>query len=239
MSMKSKLNVRNIPLEEIDKMCTYELPKGVKLKDFIVEKDENSQKHCLLGIGGGGLNLVESISKNRPNYHTMMAHIDYDDLDKRECEHKLYLLSDVEEREILTVENKRALSTFVKGNKQLYVIATFGRETHRSEVVEVMVKHLHRIGREVTLIVVKPFLFEVIPGRIRAINESIKKLEAYTQKIVVFHNEDLLAIKEKSEMSMPEVFSAFNDVVRLTIEENKVHSSEQVVNVYLGDLISK
>jgi len=87
------------------------------------------------------------------------------------------------------------------------------------------------------LIVVKPFLFEVVPGRIRAINESIKTLEAYTQKIMVFHNEDLLAIKEKSEMSMPEVFSAFNDVVRRNIEENKMYSSEHVENVYLGDLI--
>jgi len=235
--MKSKLNVRNIPLEQVDKMCTYKLPKGVKLKDFIVEKDKNSHKHCLLGIGGGGLNLVESISKNRPNYHTMMAHIDYDDLDKRECENKLYLLSDVEEREILTVDNKQALSAFAKGHKQLYVIVTFGRETHRCEAVEMIVKHLHRIGREVTLTVVKPFLFEVIPGRIRAINESIKILEAYTQKIMVFHNEDLLVIKEKSEISMPEVFSAFDDVVRLSIEENRIHSSEQVENVYLGDLI--
>jgi len=237
MSMKSKLNVRNIPLEEIDKMCIYEFPKGVKLKDFTVEKDENSQKYCLLGIGGGGLNLVEYISKNRPNYHTMMAHIDYDDLDKRKCENKLYLLSDVEEREILTVDNKQALSAFVKGHKQLYIIATFGRETHRCEAVEMIVKYLHRIGREITLIVIKPFLFEVVPGRIRAINESIKKLEAYTQKIVVFHNEDLLSIKEKSDMSMPEVFSAFDDVVRLTIEENKVYSSEQVVNVNLRDLM--
>ena len=235
--MAVKLNVRNIPLEQVDKVCTYELPKGVKLKDFIVEKDENSQKYCLLGIGGGGLNLLESISQNRPNYHTMMAHIDYDDLDKRTCEHKLYLRSDVEDREILTVENKRALSRFVKGHKVVYVLATFGRETHRCEAVKMIVKHLHRIGREITLIVVKPFLFEVVPGRIRAINESIKKLEAYTQRIMVFHNEDLLEIKEKSEMSMPEVFSAFDDVVRLSIEENRMYSSEHVENVYLGDLI--
>ena len=235
--MVSKLNMRNIPLKLVDKVCTYELPKGVKLKDFIVEKDENSQKYCLLGIGGGGLNLVESISKNRPNYHTMMAHIDYDDLVKRTCEHKLYLLSDVEDKEILTVENKRALSAFVKGHKVVYVLATFGREIHRCEAVEIIVKHLHHIGREITLIVVKPFLFEVVPGRIRAINESIKTLEAYTQKIMVFHNEDLLAIKEKSEMSMPEMFRILDNVVRLTIEENKVCSSEQVENVYLGNLI--
>ena len=235
--MAAKLNVRHIALEQVDKMCTYKLPKGVKLKDFIVEKDKNSQKYCLLGIGGGGLNLVESISKNRPNYHVMMAHIDYDDLDKRMCENKLYLASDVEDREILTVENKRALSRFVKGHKVVYVLATFGRETHRCEAVEMIVKHLHRIGREITLIAVKPFLFEVVPGRIRAINESIKTLEVYTQKIMVFHNEDLLAIKEKSEMSMPEVFSAFDDVVRLSIEENRMHSSEHVENVYLGNLI--
>jgi cell division GTPase FtsZ len=235
--MAAKLNVRQIPLEQIDKICTYKLPKGMKLKDFVVEKDENSQKFCLLGIGGGGLNLVESISKNRPNYHVMMAHIDYDDLDKRTCEHKLYLSSDVEDREILMVENKRALSTFVKGHKVVYVLSTFGRETHRCVAVETMVKHLHRIGREITLIVVKPFLFEVVPGRIRAINESIQILEAYTKKIMIFHNEDLLAIKEKSEMSMPEVFNAFDDVVRLSIEENRMHSGEHVENAYLGDLI--
>ena len=167
----------------------------------------------------------------------MMAHIDYDDLDKRTCDHKLYLCSDVEDREILTVENKRVLSAFVKGHKVVYVLATFGKETHRSEAIEMIVKHLHRIGREVTLIVVKPFIFELIPGRIRTINESIKTLEAYTQKIIIFHNEDLLAIEEKSEMSSSEVFRALDNVVRLTIEENRVYSSEQVENVYLGDLI--
>lgn len=235
--MEAKENVRTIPMENIDKCCEHKLPKGIKLKDFLVEEDANSHKICMIGIGGGGLNLVETISKNRRQYHSMMAHVDYADLDERECTNKLYLFSDVADREILTVDNRRALSTFVKGHKEVYVLTTFGRETHRCEVVEHMVQHLHRIGREVILIVVKPFLFEVIPGRIRAINNSIEKLKDCTQQIIVFHNEDLLIIKDKSDMTMSEAFSTFGDILRLRIEENRVLSTEQVENVYLHDLM--
>ena len=191
--MDSRLNARSISLDKIKKFCTYRLPKGVKLKDFVIEDDDNSQKHCLLGVGRGGLNLVETISKNRSNYHAMMAHMDYNDL------------------------GKRALSLFVKGHKQLYVVATLESEAHCHEAVEMIAKHLRCIGREVTLIIVEPFLLEVAHGHTKAINESIKKLEAYTQKIVIFYHEDI----SKVNMTKMEMFSAIANKIRLCIEETK------------------
>ena len=232
-------NVRQITEDEIQKVCTYQLPKGVKLKDFIVNKNENSEKFCIIGVGGGGINIVESITNDNNKYFPLMAHIDHQELYDNIADNKLYLMSDIEDTEILTVENRRALSEFVVANKKVYVVTTFGRETYRSEAVDKMLQHLRRIGRQVTLIVVKPFLFEVVPGRIRAINQTIKKMESYAEKIFIFHNEDLLAINEASSMSMKETFLYANSIIRNVIEEDYDCCDEVVANIYLKDFLNE
>ena len=236
---KAVLNVRQISMDEVRKYCTYHMPKGVKLKDYIVDENENSKKFCIIGIGGGGINIVEAITKDNSKYFSMMTHVDHQDLYDRDVENKLYIMSDIEDKEILTVENRRALSEFVSAHKEVYVVTTLGRETHRSQAVEKMVQHLYRIHRKVTLILVKPFLFEVVPGRIRAINATIKELEKYVEKIFVFHNEDLLAIKESSTMSMPEVFSSLDNIIASVIEEGYECEDEVVSNIYLKDLLNE
>ena len=232
-------NVRQINEDEIQKVCTYQLTKGVKLKDFIVNKNENSKKFCIIGIGGGGINIVGSITNDNNKYFSLMAHIDHQELYGNVADNKLYIMSDIEDEEILTVENRRLLSEFVMAHKKVYVVTTFGRESHRSEAVEKIVQYLHRIGRQVTLIVVKPFLFEVVPGRIRAINETIKKMESYAEKIFIFHNEDLLAIKESSNLSMPEVFSSLDNIISSVIEEDYNCDDEVVTNIYLNELLNE
>ena len=234
-----KLNIRQISQDKIQKCCTYRLLKGVKLKDFIVNENENSKKFCIIGIGGGGINIVESITKDNSKFYPMGAHIDYEDLSKRSIENKLYLMSDIEDEEVLTVDNRRALSEFVTAHKRVYVVTTFGRETHRSQAVEKIVQHLYRIGRKVTLIVVKPFLFEVVPGRMKTINETIEKLEAYAEKIFVFHNEDLLSVKESSNAPMAKAFSALDNIIFSVITENYDCEDEVVTNFYLNELLDE
>ncbi len=236
---KDVLNVRQINMDEVRKYCTYHMPKGVKMKDYIADDNENSKKFCIIGIGGGGINIVEAITKDNSKYCPMMTHIDHQDLYNHEVENKLYIMSDIEDKEILTIENRRELSKFVSAHKEVYVITTLGRDTHSSEAVEKIMQHLYRIHRTVTLIVVKPFLFEVVPGRIRAINETLKKLEKYAEKIFVFHNEDLLAMKESSTLSMPEVFSSLDNIIASVIEEGYECGDKVVSNIYLKELMNE
>lgn len=233
-----KINVRIISEDEIQKICTYKFPKGVKMKDFIVNEDENSKKFCLIGIGGGGINIVNSIAIESNKYFTLNAHIDHQELYDSKVENKLYIMSDIEDEEILTVENRRTLSEFVSAHGEIYVLTTFGRETYRSEAVDNILQHLRRIGRKVTLIVVKPFLFEVVPGRMRVINETIKKMESYVEKILIFHNEDLLTLNEVSTMSMKETFLYANDIIRSAIEEDYQCCDEVITNIYLKDFLN-
>jgi len=236
---KAVLNVRQINMDEVRKYCTYHMSKGVKLKDYIVTENETSKKFCIIGIGGGGINIVEAITKDNGKHFPMLAHIDHQELYDRKADNKFYIMSDLKDKEILTVENRRALSEFVSAHEEVYIVTTLGRETHRSQAVEKIVQHLHRIHRKVTLIVVKPFLFEVIPGRIRAINATIKELEKYVEKIFIFHNEDLLAIKESSAMSMPEVFSSLDNIIASVIEEDYECGDEVVNNIYLKELMNE
>jgi cell division GTPase FtsZ len=235
----ARINVRQIIEDEIKKCCTYRFPKGIKMKDYMLNKDENSKKFCVIGIGGGGINIVNSIAKESSKYFILNAHIDHQELYESNVKNKLYIMSDIDDREILTVENRRVLSEFVSAHREVYVVTTFGRETHSSEVVDNMLQHLRHIGRKVILIVVKPFLFEVVPGRIRAINETIKKMESYVEKIFVFHNEDLLALNEVSNMSMSETFLYANSIIQNVIEENYQCSDEVVTNIYLKDFLNE
>lgn len=234
-----KINIRQIINDDIQKCCTYRFPKGVKMKDFIVNENENSKKFCIIGIGSGGINIVESITKDNRKFYPMGVHIDYNDLNKRDIGNKLYLMSDIDDEEILTVDNRRSLSEFVTAHRRVYVVTTFGRETHRSEAVEKIVQHLHRIGRKITLIVIKPFLFEVVPGRIKSMNKTIEKLEAYSEKIFVFHNEDLLGVKEINDLPMHKVFSLLDNIIYSVIEEDYDSGDEVVTNFYLKELLNE
>ncbi len=232
-------HVRQISEDEITIYSRRIFPKGVKLKDYSICEDENSKKFCVIGIGGGGINIVNSIAQDSNKYFTLSAHIDHQELYNSEVENKLYIMSDIDDREILTVENRRVLSEFVSTHEEVYVVTTFGRETHSSEAVDKILQHLRRIGRKVTLIAVKPFMFEVVPGRIRAINETIKKMEAYAKKILVFHNEDVLAIDGVSSMPIKEAFLFVNECICKVIEADYNFGNEIVTNIYLKDFINE
>ena len=64
-------------------------------------------------------------------------------------------------------------------------------------------------------------------------------MESYAEKIFIFHNEDLLAIKESSNLSMPEVFSSLDNIISSVIEEDYNCDDEVVTNIYLNELLNE
>jgi len=236
---KAILNVRQINLDDVQIYCTYPLSKGVKLKDYLVDKNMDSKRFCVIGVGGGGINIVHTITENNNKYISLMAHIDHSDIYDMKDKNKLFVMCDIADEEILTVDNRRVLSEFVSAHKEVYIISTLGRETHHSQAVEKIVQHIYRIHRKITLIIVKPFLFEVVPGRIREINSTLNELEKYAEKILVFHNEDLLGLEEVNNLAISDSFTFLNHIIATTIEEGYTCGDEIVSNIYLKELLNE
>ena len=230
---------RRLYTEDIQKHCSYHLPKGIKLIDFIIEENEESQKFCVIGVGGGGIDIVKSIIAYSNAYKPLMAHIDHAKLYALEAAHKLFLMCDLEDKELMSVENHRALSKFVAAHQRVYVVTTFGKEIHRSCTIEKTVRHLRSIGREVILIVVKPFLFELTPERIEAINKSLKKLETDVSKMLLLHNQDILDFNEIGRLPMKKCFKIFERMIALMIEEGYACEDANVCKVGFERLLNE
>ena len=231
--------LKKIDIKDVNIACKYHFPKGVKPIDFQVNDNVESQKHCIIGIGCRGIDHVEHIIKDKDNYLTLMADISHRNLNEVDTEHKLYLMGDTKDKEMLTVENRRTLSEFVRAHKRVFIVTKLDNDLNLCRVAEKIVQHLHRINREVVLIAIKPFLFELPPWRLALVNETLKSFEKYVQKLIVFDSEELLGIKEISILPMKECFRFLDSTIARLIEGDYEVTEEKVVNVALMELFKK
>jgi cell division GTPase FtsZ len=207
--------------------------------DLVVDETEESGKHCVIGIGDSGINVVEKIISNNSNWLSLMADISHKNLNEIKAENKLYLMADVKDKEMLTIENRQVLSKFVRANKKVYIVTRLDNELNLCNVVEKIVQHLSRIKREVVLIAIKPFLFELPPWRVDLVNATLKSFEKHVQKLIVFDSEDLLGIEEVSILSIKECFGFFDSTIAKFIEGGCEIGEEKIVNVSLIELFNK
>lgn len=230
---------KKININDVDIVCKYHFPKGVKPIDFQIDDNEESSKPCIIGIGDIGIDVVEEIIKCNSNYLTLMADISHRNLYNVKTENKLYLMGDVKDKEMLTVENRRILSEFVRAHKKVYIVTKLDNELNLCKVVEKIVRHLRHINREVVLIAIKPFLFELPPWRLALVNETLKSFEKYVHKLIVFDSEDLLGIKEASILPIKECFRFLGRTIARFMESDYESREEKVINVPLIELFNK
>jgi cell division GTPase FtsZ len=166
-----------------------------------------------------------------------MADISHKHLNKIKAENKLYLMDDVKDKEMLTIENRQVLSKFVRSNKKVYIVTRLDNELNLCSVVEKIAQHLSLIKREVVLIAIKPFLFELPPWRLDLVNTTLKSFEKYVQKLIVFDSEELLGIKAVSILSIKKCFELLDSTIARLIEDGKEIGVEKVVNVSLVELL--
>lgn len=230
---------KKIDINDVDIVCKYHFPKGVKPIDFQIDENEESSKPCIIGIGDKGIDVVEEIIKGNSNYLTLNADICHRNLYNAKAENKLYLMCDVKDKEMLTVENRRTLSEFVKAHKKVYIVTRLDNELNLCKVVEKIVQHLYHINREVVLIAIKPFLFELPPWRLALVNETLKSFEKYVHKLIVFDSQDLLGIKEVSILPIKECFEYLDRTIARFMEGDYESGEEKVVNVSLIKLFNE
>lgn len=230
---------KKIDKKDIKILCKYHFPKGVKPIDLQIYENADSLKHCVIGIGDTGIEIVEKIKKGKSNYLSLMADISHRNLNEVKAEHKLYLMGDAEDKEMLTVENRRSLSKFIRAHKRVYIVTRLDNELNMCKVVEKIVQHLKRLNREVVLIAIKPFSFELPPWRIERVEDILKSFEKYIAKLIIFDSESLLEIKEVYSLTMPECFDFLDQVIGLIIRGEYGYGDEMVTNISLFGVLNE
>lgn len=238
-SSKAKGVFRKIAMKDVKILCRYHFSKGVKPIDFQIDENANSLKHCVIGIGDTGIDITGNIVKNNGNYLSLMADIDHRNLNEADTEHKLYLMGDVEDNEMLTIDNRRTLSEFVKAHKRVYIVTKLDNELNLCGVVEKIVQHLKHINREVVVIAIKPFLFESPPWRVERVNDTLKRFEKYVHRLIVFDSQDLLKIKEAAILSIKECYRFMDKAIADIIKENRTEIDEVVSHINLMKTFDK
>ena len=183
-----------------------------------------SNKKILLGIGGGGSNIVEYIDKSYPKeFETMIINSDKEALVSKDIENKL-LLNTVDGYGCGSNENCGLLRTdaivlknikkFIGNSNDVNIIVTLGGGVG-SGSTKAIVKYLNEKRIKLNIFVVYPFSWEGSKRMNRAI-ETIKFIKNYNINLHEFYNDDL---KEYGNIGMAKCFNILNKNIYLEINK--------------------
>lgn len=193
-------------------------------KYFNKLKDLKSKK--IIGIGGGGSNIVEYIYKESTfSFEPLVINSDKKALDIKKVPNKLYLSSPknygcgsneacglklVDETAFKKIKN------FISRSNKIYIIATLGGGVG-SGSTKAIVKYLYEQKIDIYLIIVYPFSWEGVKKTKRA-DETLEFCKPYCKDIQIFKNDSL---KKYYSHSMKECFNIMNRSIYKTIQDIK------------------
>lgn len=204
-----------------------------------IDGSREKQMRCIIGIGDSGIDIVLKMTKASTEYVALMADINHGNLDDLIAEHKLYLMEDETNGKMLTIESKKALSEFAHVHKKVYIVTRLENHLNLCGVVEKIVDYLCSIRVDVILVAIRPFLFELPRFGAKLVNETLKILAKYVQKLIVFDSQDLLELKEVGTLSIAEYFKFLDTTIAELIEGGCEIGEEKIVNISLIALFNK
>lgn len=159
-------------------------------------------KLCIIGIGGGGTNIVKEILKLDNTHIPIYLNSDYDLLNQKKSKHQIML--DWKEKSglgcggnaeygksLVNNDIKNKLNELTKSMETIYVISSLGGGVG-SGVTPEIVEHLKTLNKKVIAFVTIPFSFEG-KKRMAVANNSMIKIKEYSDALVIFNNDSLLS----------------------------------------------
>jgi cell division protein FtsZ len=193
----------------------------LKIKTYFIKKkqEQHSENKKIIGIGGGGSNIVESLSKQ---YESLIINSDKRALEQKKVKNKIHLEKPdnlgcgANEKcgfSLITNEVLSQIDKFIDKNLSLTLIATLGGGVG-SGSTKAIAKHLSNKNILVKCILVKPFSWEG-SKKINRANETIDFLNQLNNvSIIEIENDEL---KSFEHLSMKESFSLLNNKINLLI----------------------
>ena len=191
-----------------------------KMKNFFIKKKEeqHTENKKIIGIGGGGSNIVESLSNH---YESLIINSDKRALEQKKVKNKIHLeKSDnlgcgSNEKcgfSLITEDVLNQIDNFINENLSITLIATLGGGVG-SGSTKAIVEHLSNKNIIVKCVLVKPFSWEG-SKKINRANETIEFLKQLKNiSIVEIENDEL---KSFEHLSMKESFNLLNNSICLS-----------------------
>ena len=213
---------------------------------FLDDVNESSGYIKVLGVGGGGTNIVEYMSRETiPCVSFSACNTDMFHLDKSKLQTKIQLGTSNEsgwgagaepdKAKKYTLESKKEIAALLEGSTRLlFIVAGLGGGTGTGAspvIAEIAKKQLNilTIG-----VVTLPFLFEG-PKRMALAKEGLKKLKKSVDSLIVLANQSL--IKFHGNLTKSHAFNLSNEAVFNSVQSfSNIVSSPDQINVDMADV---
>lgn len=193
----------------------------LKIKNYFIKKKEeqHTENKKVIGIGGGGSNIVESLSNQ---YESLIINSDKRALEQKKVKNKIHLEKPdnlgcgANEKcgfSLITEEVLNQIDNFIDKNLSITIIATLGGGVG-SGSTKAISEYLSNKNILVKCILVKPFSWEG-SKKINRANETIEFLNQLKNvSIIEISNDEL---KSFEHLSMKESFNLLNNKINLMV----------------------
>jgi len=175
----------------------------------------NLDKLCFLGVGGGGTNILEDISKLNNIHRFIHVNSDYNSLKQKSSKYKLLLgwnekaglgCGGKEEcgRSLINNNVKSNLYKLTKDEKIVYVISTLGGGVGSGATPEI-VEYLKGLNKKVVVFATMPFSFEG-NKRFSIAQNACEKIKIYADSLVILKNDDLINNSKNKALGIRDTF---------------------------------
>lgn len=193
----------------------------LKIKNYFIKKKEeqHTENKKVIGIGGGGSNIVESLSNQ---YESLIINSDKRALEQKKVKNKIHLEKPdnlgcgSNEKcgfSLITEDVLNQIDKFINKNLSITLIATLGGGVG-SGSTKAIAEYLSKKNIIVKCILVKPFSWEGSKKSNRA-NETIEFLKQLKNiSIIEIENDEL---KSFEHLSMKKSFNLLNNRIKSII----------------------
>ena len=190
---------------------------------------------AVVGIGGGGCNIVNDVYWADPSMDTVAINTDKDSLRRTSSDKKVCLCRDVTKGEGTKGDTRlgescakahaEEIENALMDHDAVFIIAGMGGGTGTG-VAPVVADIAHSMNMIVFTILVKPFSFET--QRMKVAKEGIAKVSAICPMTVVIENDKIL--ENAPDATMDEAFGMVNRGIVKFISEKKIMISEAAMD---------
>lgn len=177
------------------------------------------KKVCFIGIGGGGCNTIENISKFDNRHKFIHINSDIQALKTKTSKYKILLGFEKKAglgcggkekcgKDLIDEYQKSILSGLIEDDKIVYIVSTLGGGIGSGATPEI-VSYLNNLAKEVIVFAIMPFSFEGKIRRTIAAN-AIDKIKSTTDNVIVIENDDFI---DKKSIGFVETFKTVSSTI--------------------------
>lgn len=195
------------------------------LSEKYYEKNKKSEyKIKLIGLGGGGSNIVEYLSNTYPlEYDALIINSDKKALETKNVDKKIFLQKDniygcgsniVCGYTLITSDVIAQIKYFIEKNRDIYIFVTLGGSCG-TDSLKAIIQEFKDTNYKLNFILTTPFKWEGIK-KSKRVNEVIEQITNDFQNVYVYPNDELLNF---GNLGISECFKIQNEKFNKLIKE--------------------